>query len=261
MKTFLSSVVAILLLLGIFAAPAVSTAEEAIQPIPLRVGVTPDSAPMIFKSGGAIKGLEADFATLLAQELKRPLVFVELPWDREIPALLEKKIDIIMSGMTITRARQIRIAFSEPYLKSGLVAAMRMEDADKYSSRQKIMEAYPSIGIIEGTTGEAYVRANFKPGYRIVSLTRLDDVRDELVGRRIDIFVHDAPAVVGLVARNESVLKGLWEPLNEENLGWGVNPEDPELLGQVNAALAGWKKDGTLRSIVLKWLPYWKNFE
>ncbi len=261
MKTFLSCVVAVLLLLGVFAAPSESSAEEGLQPIPLRVGVTPDSPPMIFKSGGTIKGLEADCAALLAQELKRPLVFVELPWDRQIQALTENKIDIIMSGMTITRARQTRIVFSEPYLKSGLVAAMRIEDADKYSSRQKIIDAFPSIGIIEGTTGEAYVRSNFRPGYRIVSLMRLEDARDDLLGRRIDIFVHDAPAVVGLVARNESVLKGLWEPLNEENLGWGVNPDDQELLAQVNAALTRWKKDGTLRGTVLKWLPYWKNFE
>jgi ABC-type amino acid transport substrate-binding protein len=261
MKTLLSCVAAIIVLAVLFAVPPVSFGEEGTQPMPLRVGVTPDSPPMIFKSGGTIKGLEADFAALLAQELKRPLAFVELPWDREIPALIAGKIDIIMSGMTITRARQVRIAFSDHYLKSGLVAAMRIDDADRYGSLQKIMEGYPSIGIIEGTTGEAYVRAHFGPGYRIVSLDRLEEVRDELLKRRIDIFVHDAPAVVGLVAKNESVLKGLWEPLNEEYLGWGVNRGDPELLAKVNAALTRWKKDGTLRRTVLKWLPYWKHFE
>lgn len=252
--------ITVALLFGTFAA-ADPAAEDAIQPAPLRVGVTPDSPPMIFKSKGEITGLEADFALLLAKEFKRPFRFVELAWDQEIPALIGGDIDIIMSGMTITRARKVRIAFSDPYLKSGLVAAMRAGDASKYSSRKKIMESYPSVGVIRGTTGEAYVRENFGAGFRIVSLRGLDDARLELLQRRIDIFVHDAPAVVGLVAENESVMKGLWEFLNEEDLGWGVRLNDPELLAQVNAALARWKQDGTLRSTVLKWLPYWKNFE
>lgn len=260
-KRLLIRIVFIVALLFVISAPPDSQAQEAAQTPPLRVGVTPNSPPMIFKTGGTVKGLEADFAALLATEFQRSLVFVELPWQDEIPALIRKEIDIIMSGMTITRARKVRIAFAEPYLKSGLVAGMRIEDYAKYDSRQKIVDAFPSIGVIAGTTGEAYIRENFGPRYRIVALSGLPDAKNELLQRRIDIIVHDAPVVVGLVAENETVMKGLWDPLNEEYLGWGVRQDDTELLRQVNAAVDRWKKDGTLRATVLKWLPYWKNFD
>jgi len=55
-------------------------------------------------------------------------------WEDEIEALLNGRIDIIMSGMSITKAREVRIAFTEPYLKSGLLAAFRAEDTKKYTT-------------------------------------------------------------------------------------------------------------------------------
>ena len=97
----------------------------------LRVGVTPDFPPLVFKQGNRVAGIEADLAMMLGEELGRPVKFVEMKWDEQIPALLEGKTDIIMSSMTVTRERQVRIAFSEPFLKSGLVAAVRADNVAK----------------------------------------------------------------------------------------------------------------------------------
>jgi len=228
---------------------------------PLRVGVTPDSPPMIFRQKGEISGAEADMARMLAKELDRPIQFVDLRWEQEIPALLEGSIDIIMSGMTITDARKVRINFTYPYLKSGLVIAMRAGDASKYDSLKTILDSFPTTGVIKGTTGEAYVRRNFPPAVRIVALPTIKDAVIELKQGRIDIFVDDAPAIAWLVSENEADIKGLWEPLNEENLGWGVRRNDEAFMDHVNTILRNWKKDGTLKEILLRWLPYWKNFD
>ena len=104
----------------------------------LRIGITPDYPPLIFKTGEEIKGAEADFGNLLAKELKRKAQFIELPWEELIPALIGGKIDIIMSGMSITDARKVRVDFTEPYMKSGLMALMRAEDAPRYSTLESI---------------------------------------------------------------------------------------------------------------------------
>ncbi|OPX18988.1 MAG: hypothetical protein BZ151_11635, partial [Desulfobacca sp. 4484_104] len=74
----------------------------------LRVGITPDAPPLIFKQNGKITGLEAEFAQALANHLGKSLQFVELKWKNQIPALLENKIDIIMSGLTVTPLREVR---------------------------------------------------------------------------------------------------------------------------------------------------------
>ena len=154
---------ALFLLMGYGGASAEQRAES-----PLRIGVAPDNPPIIFTSNGQMKGLEADLAVQLGKDLDRPIEFVKVPWDGLIGALIKGDIDIIMSGMTITEARKVRIAFSEPYLKSGLLAAMRARDKQKYTSLDSIIKAFPNIGVVRGTTGEAFVRKNIPRAGRVV---------------------------------------------------------------------------------------------
>ena len=91
----------------------------------LRVGVTTTSPPFVFKQAGEIVGLDADMAREFARFIGKTPRFVDLKWDDQIPALLENRIDIIMSGMSITNMRQMSIAFSQPYYRSGLMAMVR----------------------------------------------------------------------------------------------------------------------------------------
>jgi len=245
-------------LLGGCATPGVKTGETPVNPI--LVGVTPNYPPIIFRMGGEMTGLEADLARGLSEGLKRPLKFVEISWEGQIPALLEGKIDIIMSGMTITQARQVRITFSEPYLTSGLMIAFTAENASKYTSLADIKEFIPAVGFVADTTGEVYARNNFRDDNRMVPVKSANEAALALKNGRIDIFVHDAPAIGWIVSENEAELRLLPEPLNIEYLGWGLRRNDRELLVMVNSLLNRWKNDGTLKAMILKWLPYWKRF-
>jgi ABC-type amino acid transport substrate-binding protein len=241
--------------------PSGSAAENVSKKSPqslLRVGVTPNYPPIIFKLQGKISGLEADFAVLLGQALQRDVQFVDLSWGDQIQALMEGKIDIVMSGMSITEARKVRVNFSDPYLKSGLAAMFRTGDANKYDSTKKILESIGVVGVVKGTTGEVFVRNRFRSSTPIIPIKDPGEAPGLLNNRRIDLFIHDAPSVVWLVSENEATLKGFWELMNEETLGWAVGRDNPALLNQVNAALAVWKKDGTVQKTVKRWLPYWK---
>ncbi len=248
----------ILLALGGCATTGVKTGEAPVNPI--LVGVTPVYPPIIFRMGGEIAGLEVDLARLLSEELGRPIKFLEISWEEQIPTLLEGKIDIIMSGMTITQARQVRITFSEPYLTSGLMIAFTAENASKYTSLKDIKEFIPAVGFVAGTTGEVYARNNFRDGNRMVPVKSAGEAALALKNGRIDIFVFDAPAVGWIVSENEAELRLLPELLNIEYLGWGLRRDDRELLVRVNSLINKWKNDGTLKGMILKWLPYWKNF-
>jgi|WetSurMetagenome_2_1015567.scaffolds.fasta_scaffold198452_1 ABC-type amino acid transport substrate-binding protein len=236
----------------------VNKAQAPQRPL-LHVGVTPNYPPMIFKINDRITGLETDFAALLGDVLGREVTFVELPFTELINALMEGKIDIVMSGMTVTQARQVRVSFTDPYLKIGQVAMMRVQDASKYNSLMSIRQCNGAVGVIKGTTGEAYVRANFPQAAPIVAVKDPSEAPGLLNFRRIDLFVYDAPAIVWLVSENETTLKGFWEPLDDESLAWAVNRDDQALLKAANTALATWKKDGTVNQVVKKWLPYWKT--
>jgi len=224
-------------------------------PAPLRVGITPNYPPMIFKQRGRTLGAEADFARQLARELGRPLEFVELTWERQIPALLSGKTDIIMSGMTITDARRVRIAFADPYFRSGLFTMMRAEDQALYDSPERVLSADATVGVVRGTTGQVFVEQHM-PQARKWLISAPADAPFELTRYKIDLFVYDGPAITWISSESEAGVTALFEPLNSEYLGWGLRRGDAKLQTQVNEILARWKQNGTLSTVLRQWLPY-----
>lgn len=249
----------------LFAVFSVSCASSPVKeadtprPSPLLVGITPNYPPIIFKQNKEIKGVEADLAIRLARALGRPCQFVEVDWDELIPALMEGKFDIIMSGMTINAARKVRINFTEPYLKVGLMALMRAEDVSKYNSLSSIKESNATVGVVKGTVAEVYARNNFSKTATVRLLLSAGDAVYPLENRRIDLFVNDSPSVIWLASQNEGKLRAFLTPFNEDYLGWGVRRDDQDLLLQANAILGSWKTDGTLKEVITRWLPYWKE--
>ena len=254
-SVYLKTIVLVLAVLVINSCTAAKVENREPEPLPsLRIGVTADYPPIIFRQGGKMAGVEADLARRLAEELGKSVKFVELRWKEQIPSLMAGRVDMIMSGMSITKARMIRVSFSEPYLKSGLVFMMHIKNAWKYGSIESIKQDMIDIGVVGGTTSEMFVRKNL-PNAAISVFQRAGDAPVPLIRQEIDIFIHDAPSIIWLVSENETNLTALWEPLNEEDLAWGLRKDDGELLMEVDTILAKWKKDGTLERILLRWLP------
>lgn len=249
----------LLLVLVLFSACSRSKQEsqdlQATEPEPLRIGMSPDYPPMIFMQEGKYAGVEADFARGLAREFRRPLLFLPMRWEQLIPALMDGKVDLIMSGMTATLARKMRIDFTEPYFTARLVAAIRAVDKGKFDSRESILESDGSVGVIPGTTADAFVQRNM-PKARRIAIAEVRHAALELKTMKIDLFISDGPGVVWLVSENEGDLAGFWEALSEEPLAWGVRRGDQEMLTAVNRILEKWKGDGTVDEVLNRWLPY-----
>jgi ABC-type amino acid transport substrate-binding protein len=252
---------AVLLVAAVLAAGCVddyyrhSPGPAEMPPNALRVGVTPTYPPIIFKQAGQIAGVEADLARLIGVRIGRQPYFVEVNWEQQVDALLAGRTDVIMSGMSVTDARALRIAFTDPYLEAGLMTAVRREDAARYTSREAVIQAPVTVGVVERTTGDVFVQQNF-PNARRLALSRASDGALALRQRTVDMFVHDAPSIAWLVSANEADLVGIWYPLNRENLAWGVRRDDPKLLAQLNSVLADLRRDGALADILTRWLPY-----
>lgn len=220
---------------------------------PLLVGVCPDYPPLMFRQDDRILGAEADFAVELGRELARQVRFFEIRWEDQIDALLQNRIDIIMSGMTITDARQVRIAFSDPYLKLGIMPLVRSRDAAKYAAPENIFNGNARIGVKKDSTADVFANRNCRSS--AISYLQPTDAYFFLVNRRIDVYLHDGPGVIWLAAEHEADLEAIRRPLTNDEIAWGLRKDDQELLDQVNRILAKWKRDGTLQRILAKWIP------
>lgn len=221
---------------------------------PLRVGVAPVTPPMIFKEGGKIVGVEADFAHALGKALGREIKFVELDWNNLIDALIGDKIDIIMSSMSVTRARQFRIAFSEPYLRTGQMMLSRGGDKDRLVIFDRSL-ADRTIGLRKGTTGDLVAQQEFPRAKR--KYFRSDDEGAKALSKgRIDLFIDDSTMVWYLAGVYEA--EGLVVVplvLSEEVLAWGMRRSDTALQESVNAFLRKGKDSGAMNQVLHRWIP------
>ena len=218
----------------------------------LRVGVSPFSPPLIFKQNNNIVGLEADLARELAKYTGKSLHFVELKWEDQIQALLDNRIDIIMSGMSVTPLRKMRISFTMPYFKSAQMPLIRRKDAARFSTGLYSVE---TIGVIKGTTGEEFVETEFSS----LKIKRYSDPRraaKDLIKNEIDMFIYDAPMVLYLASENETKgLTVLYTFLKEEDLAWGVRKDNVELLESANDFLQTFNEAGNLNKVIKYWIP------
>jgi polar amino acid transport system substrate-binding protein len=236
-------------------APVVS-AERVVVPsgAPLRVGVAPSYPPVAFKRGAEIVGVEVDLARGLGRDLVRSVQFVELPWERLIPALHQGHIDIIMSGMSITTYRQAHVSFVDPYMQTSQMAIIRVEDTVRFGRPEALYNTAGRVGFMTGTTGELFARARL-PDAKLKPFTDVDGGIRALRSGQIDFFVHDAPTVWRLTADpSERELIGLHWPLTQEHVAWAVRKSDVALRRQLNAIVARWKKEGRLETILNRWI-------
>lgn len=226
----------------------------AADPAPLRVGITPVFPPMIFKEKGNVVGVEADFAKALGEALGRPVKFVELDWDDQIPALTEGRTDIIMSGMSMTRPRQFRVEFAKPYFTVGQMALVRRTDAGKYALG---FPTWPQgvIGVKQSTTGDFLVQQEFPRAKRKYYDTG-EKAAKALAKKQIDLFISDSPTVWWLEGLNEATgLVAVPILLSEEYLAWAVRKSDAALLEAANRTLEKLHQNGQGAQIIKRWIP------
>lgn len=100
----------------------------------LRVGMSTFVPWAMRNKQGELIGFEIDVAKRLAKDSGWKVEFVPTSWDGIIPALLAKKFDVIIGGMSITSEREKSVLFSTPYSHSGVQLAANKELADGYNN-------------------------------------------------------------------------------------------------------------------------------
>ncbi len=171
-----------------------SSAPAPVPPAEIRVGIAPIYPPLAFKEDGQIKGIEVDFTRQLSLDLGVKFVLVELPWDDLIPALRAGRIDVIMSGMSVTDERSKLVSFTDWYVRAGQMALIRRTDYEKLRKPGSMDLPTSRVGFQTNSTGELYARQNLTKA-KLKGYPTLDAGIEALRAKQIDFFVYDAPAI------------------------------------------------------------------
>jgi len=221
----------------------------------VRVGVSVDYPPVIYKSNGRVTGLEAELAQKFADTQNKRVEFIEKDFTDLIPALEKGKIDVIMSGMSVTRARARRVAFGNAFLRIGQKALVPRADAHDFRTPWAIIMGDNKVGVVKGTTGSFLAETRLTHA-KVVQFSSVEAAIKALKRGKIELFIHDSPIIDWLASQHE--VDGLVEinyPLTEEYIAWGFRKDADALRHAANQALEAWHDSGELTRIVEKWVP------
>ncbi len=219
----------------------------------LRVGQDQGYMPLYGtdENGNRI-GLEVDLLKKMASILGVKVQFVIVNWDGIIPALMAGKFDIIMSGMTITPERALRVDFSVPYLTVGQTVVYnrkKFSNPPTYAQLKQMKNL--SISVQLGTTGEFAARRLF-PHAQVLAFDSMDEAAYQVASGRVDIMVVDS-IYANYVAQKYSQVGVTGELLTRENLGIAVRKGNLEFLHWINTFINWARTSGLIEELKEKW--------
>ncbi|MEW6489862.1 MAG: transporter substrate-binding domain-containing protein [Thermodesulfobacteriota bacterium] len=248
---FASLLVGMTLLTGLAGA---GTLDDIQQRKKLRVGLEPMYMPFELNSKtGEIIGFDVDMAKRMARAMDVDLELVSTAWDGIIPALLTNKFDIIMSGMTVTQARNLKVNFADPYIVVGQTILIHKKHEGTVRSYKDLDDPKYKVTSKLGTTGEQAVKRLIPRATYLSFETEQEGVM-EVVNGKADAFVYDSPyCAVANAQKGEGKLVFLDEPFTYEPLAWAVRKGDYDFINWLNHFLNQVKNDGTYDRIYEKW--------
>jgi len=203
---------------------------------------------------GELIGLDVDLATALADAMDLELVLVERPFAELLTRLERDEFDVVISSLTITPARNARVAFAGPYLISGATLLTREDLADQLDTIEALDSAERSWGALDGSTGQDLIRRSF-PNAELVTTNNLNSLIPKIVSGEIDGLISDLPYVRFELARHPGQgLAVLPAPFTTEPLGVALPANSPLFANLVQNYLNTLEYTGQLIQMKARWL-------
>ncbi|MBQ8281478.1 MAG: transporter substrate-binding domain-containing protein [Lachnospiraceae bacterium] len=129
--------------------------------------------PFEYTKGDKYYGVDMEIAYLLAQELGKELVIMNMDFDAVCLSVGQQKCDIAMAGLTIKEDRKEYVNFSDPYYKASqkLIVVSddtTFDDCKTAEDIEKILNELGSdvkVGVQNGTTGQFYCEGDEDWGF------------------------------------------------------------------------------------------------
>ena len=196
---------------------------------------------------GEFEGIDIETAQAIADKLGLELQIDDMDFDAALLSVQQGKADIVMAGVTVTDERKAVMDFSDSYA-TGIQSIIVPEGSDIASPDDL---AGKKIGTQRGTTGYIYCSDDFGDDNVVAYDDGLTAVQ-ALNNGQVDAVVIDNAPAQEFIAANPG-LKILDTSYAEEDYAIGM-AKGSSLEDAVNAALEELKADGTLQSIVDKYI-------
>ncbi|MGV7221401.1 MAG: basic amino acid ABC transporter substrate-binding protein [Nitrospinales bacterium] len=243
-----------IIFLGFLFISACGESSKPEQVKKLVVGLDATLIPMSFMTDGeVIDGFEPDLIKAIGKEIGVEMEIKNVEWAGLFGGLITGKYDAAISSITILEERKKRMAFSIPYLKSGLALVIPKE-VTGINSLEDIRSKNLLVGAQVGTT--AYFFLEKKHGVRKKGYQMYGHAVTDMINDQIDAVIGESTGTLYYKNQNEDYFKKIkmvGEIMTKEFYGIAIRKDDPGLLKKINIALEALNKNGTLKILHNKW--------
>jgi polar amino acid transport system substrate-binding protein len=220
----------------------------------LVVGTAASMPPLnMTTKDGQIMGMEVDLAQLFAGGMGVKLTLKPMHFNELLPALEAGQVDMVLSAMTMTPQRNLKVAFVGPYFASGKSILAKSANVESLNELSKMNNPDKVLVALKGSTSQMFVE-KLMPKAKL----ELADDYDQAVGMvrngKAHAMVADYPiCMVSVYRYPEAGLATLTKPLLYEPLGVALPPNDPLLVNWVQNSLNFLEKTGELEGLTERW--------
>lgn len=168
-------------------------------------------------------------------------------FDGLLPALQSGKIDLIVSGMTVTDERKKAVNFTDSYYTASqvIIVANNNEAVKGFEDLKG-----KNVGVQLGTTGDLEVSKMVD-----VTNTKFNNGSEAILAlksNKVDAVVIDNEPAKNFVKNNDG-LKVVDAGAIKEDYAMAISKDNQELLNSINAALKQLKENGKYDELMKKW--------
>ncbi len=220
----------------------------------LVVGTAAEMPPLMMKTrDGEIVGFEADIARQMANAMGVKIMFNVMEFSKLLSALEQGKVDMILSYMTITPKRNLKVAFVGPYFISGKGFLTKSENIASAKETTEVNSPSIKLAALRGSTSQYFIE-QVLPKVQLVPTKDYDEAVQMVIQDKVDAFMADYPICIVSVFRHPG--KGLLSvvtPLTYEPLGIAVSANDPHLINWIENFLDSLEGSGQLEEMRDHW--------
>lgn len=213
--------------------------------------------PYEYKDGDDYAGIDVEIAEKIAEKLGLQLEIKDVEFGSIIGGVQTGKFDMGMAGITVNEERKQSVNFTDSYATGVQVVIVRADSAIASLDDLKA-DGSMKFGVQQDTTGDIYASFSVEDGGygedNVIRYKTGADAVQALKTGKVDAVIIDNEPAKSFVAANEG-LKILDTEYTVEDYAICISKDNAELLDAVNKALAELKADGTVQSIIDKYIP------
>ena len=244
------------IILSVFCVWCLGCGQDSLDSKKTRFVIAIDATfvPMSFLNDqGKLDGFEVDLIKAVAKNAGFDYELVNVEWGGLFGGLITKKFDLVISSITILEERKNRMAFSIPYLQSGVAVLVR-KDIQNVDNLEKLAEIKATVGAQINTTSYYFLQKY--EGIKIKTYEKFGHAVIDLANKGNDAVVGDSVQVNYYFTKNNELTQSarfLGSRMTSEFYGIVLRKDDIELKKKIDASLTVLLQNGTIQKLHDKW--------